>query len=59
MNLPKSFIKTPIIEIGRFFIKRKNKGKIFFHKKMNWFVEVFGIRFKKVGYYLMYKKTCF
>ena len=61
MNLPKSFIRTPLFEIGRTIIHRPNNkhSRIeFYHKKMSWWINIYGVRFKHIGFYIMLKKTC-
>lgn len=60
MNLPKSFIKNRLFEIGRTCITPPRKKLIeFYHKKISWWIEVYGVRFKHNGYYVMLKKICF
>jgi hypothetical protein len=60
MNLPKSFIKNRLFEIGRTVITSPRKKTIeFYHKKLTWWIDIYGIRFKHNGYYVMLKKICF
>ena len=59
MTIPKSFIKNSFIEIGRTIIRKHNNKRIeFYHKKLSWWLSVYGVRFKHVGYYIMIKKNC-
>jgi hypothetical protein len=59
MNIPKSFIKTRFIEIGRTIIhKPTSKSFEFYKRKISWWIYIYGVRFKHVGYYIMLKKTC-
>ena len=61
MNLPKSFIRTKFFEIGRTIIHRPNDKYLrveFYHRKISWWIYIYGVRFKHVGYYIMFKKTC-
>ena len=61
MNLPKSFIRTPLFEIGRTIIHRpisKFANVEFYHKKISWWINIYGIRFKHIGFYVMFKKAC-
>lgn len=60
MNLPKSFIKNRLFEVGRTVITRPRKKIIeFYHKKIAWWIDIYGIRLKYSGYYLILKKICF
>lgn len=63
MRPPKAFIKNRLFEIGRTVIQGKLKPqrkKIeFYCKKISWWITVYGVRFKHVGYYIMLKKNCF
>lgn len=61
MNLPKSFIKTRFFEIGRTIIHRpigKSLAFEFYHKKISRWINIYGVRFKHVGFYIMLKKVC-
>ena len=62
MNIPKSFIKTNLFEIGRTIIIRPSNKLVnieFYHRKISWWINIYGVRFKNVGYYVMLKKSCF
>ena len=62
MNFPKSYIKNRLFEIGKTVIVRKDKRKKmveFYHKKLTWWIDIYGVRFKHIGYYIMLKKNCF
>jgi hypothetical protein len=60
MNLPKSFIKNRLFEIGRTVVTHPRKKKIeFYHKTLAWWIEIYGVRFKHKCYYIMFKKICF
>ena len=61
MDLPKSFIKTRFFEIGRTIIHKpigKPLAFEFYHKKISWWINIYGVRFKHVGFYIMLKKVC-
>lgn len=59
MNLPKSFIRTRLFEIGRTIIHRPTEKVFeFYHRKISWWINIYGVRFKNIGYYLMLKKIC-
>ena len=60
MNLPKSIIRNRVFEIG-VAIVRKPKEKLveFFHKKLDWWLNIYGVRIKQYSCYLMWKKICF
>ena len=61
MKLPKSFIKTRFFEIGRTIIRRPTNKLVnieFYHRKISWWINIYGVRFKHVGFYIMFKKTC-
>lgn len=61
MNLPKSFIRTKLFEIGRTIIHRPTNKLLtieFYHKKISWWINIYGVRFKHIGFYIMFKKTC-
>ena len=61
MNIPKSFIKTRLFEIGRTIIHKPTNEKLkfdFYHRKISWWINIYGIRFKHIGYYIMFKKAC-
>ena len=59
MTTPKSFFKNKLFEIGRTIVYKPRKKKIeFYHKKISWWLRIYGIRFKHVAYYIMVKKTC-
>ena len=59
MNIPKSFIKTRLFEAGRTII-RKPTSKLmeFYHRKISWWINIYGVRIKHIGYYIMLKKVC-
>jgi len=60
MNLPKSYIKNRLFEIGRTVITHpKKKSFEFYKKKISWWIDIYGVRFGNVGYYIMFKKNCF
>jgi hypothetical protein len=60
MNFPKSFIKNRLFEVGRTVITRPRKKIIeFYHKKLTWWIDIYGVRFKHIGYYIILKKNCF
>lgn len=60
MRVPKSFIKNKLFEIGRTVIVKPRRGFInFYHKKLTWWINIYGFRLHHVGYYIMVKKICF
>jgi hypothetical protein len=60
MHVPKSFIKTRMFEIGRTVIHGQRKKVIeLYHKKISWWLNIYGVRFKHYGYYIIFKKMCF
>jgi len=60
MNFPKSYIRNRLFEIGKTVFVRKRKKLIeFYHKKLTWWIDIYGVRFKHIGYYIMFKKNCF
>lgn len=60
MRIPKTFIRNRIFEIGKTCIpKPRENGIEFYHKKISWWINIYGVRFKRVGYYIMLKKICF
>ena len=61
MKFPKSFIKTRFFEIGRTIIHRPDNKLVnieFYHRKISQWIDIYGVRFKHVGFYIMFKKTC-
>lgn len=60
MNLPKAFLRNRMFEIGVTFIKKPRKKRFEkYHKKIAWWMDVHGIRFKHFAIYIILKKTCF
>lgn len=60
MKLPKSFIRNKLFEIGRTVITKPRKKFIeFYHRRLSWWLNIYGVRFKHYGYYIMLKKICF
>ena len=60
MNLPKAFISNCFFELGRTVITRAMKKRIeIYHKRLTWWLDIYGVRFKHHGYYIMIKKNCF
>ena len=60
MNFPKSFFRNRLFEIGKTVIVGHRKKLIeFYHKKLTWWIQIYGVRFKHIGYYIMLKKNCF
>lgn len=60
MNLPKTFIKNCLFEIGKTVIVNPRKKTIeFYHKKLSWWMNIYGVRFKHHGLYIILKKICF
>lgn len=41
------------------FVKPRNKVIEFYHKKLAWWMDVYGVRFKHHGLYVIFKKICF
>jgi hypothetical protein len=59
MNLPKYFIKNRLFEVGITFIRKPRKKLVeFYHRKLAWWINVYGIRFKHFAFYTILKKTC-
>jgi hypothetical protein len=60
MRVPKSFIRNRLFEIGRTIVSKPRKKTMeFCHKRLAWWINVYEIRFKHIGYYLIVKKICF
>ena len=60
MRLPKTFLKTKLFELGRtVLVKPKKKFLDFYYRKINWWITIYGVRFRHHGYYIMLKKVCF
>jgi hypothetical protein len=60
MRIPKSYIKNNIFEIGKtVIVKPRKKAMEFYHKRISWWITIYGVRFRRVGYYVMLKKICF
>ena len=60
MNLPKSFIRNRLFEFcGTFVSRPRKKNMEFYHKKLAWWMDVYGVRFKYRGFYFILKKICF
>ena len=59
MNLPKYFIANSLFEVGGTFIKKPRKKLIeLYHKKLAWWINVYGIRFRHLAFYVILKKNC-
>ena len=60
MKIPKAFVRNRLFEFGRTSIsKPRENGMEFYRKKISWWITIYGVRFKRVGYYIMLKKICF
>ena len=60
MKFPKSFIKNKIFEIGRTVINKPRKKVVeLYHKRLTWRLNIYVVRFRHYGYYIMFKKICF
>ena len=60
MNIPKSFIKNRFFEVySTIFTKPRKKTVEFYHKKLSWWMDVYGVRFRNSGIYVVFKKICF
>lgn len=63
MKIPRAFLKNRLFEIGRTVISGKmgiNRKRVeFYRKTISWWITVYGVRFGKVGYYVMLKRLCF
>jgi len=60
MNSPKAFINTRFFEIcSTIFVKPRKRIIEFYHKKLAWWMDVYGVRFKHHGLYVIFKKICF
>lgn len=60
MKLPKSFIRNRIFEIGITAINKPRKKLIeFYHKRLAWWLDIYGVKFKHYSCYLILKKVCF
>lgn len=60
MNLPKYFARNRVFEVGITFIKKSRKKSVeFYHKKLAWWVNVYGVRFKHFAVYAILKRVCF
>ena len=47
MNIPKSFIKNRFFEVySTIFAKPRKKTVEFYHKKLSWWMNVYGVRFR-------------
>lgn len=60
MRTPKSFIRTRLFEICRTIFIKPRKGVIeFYHKRLAWWMDIYGVRFKHTGFYIIFKRICF
>ena len=60
MNLPRAIIRNKLFEIcTTVFVKPRKKTMEVYHKKLAWWMNIYGLRFKRVGFYVIFKKVCF
>ena len=60
MNSPRAFVKTRLFEVCMtIFVKPREKVIEFYHRKLAWWMDVYGVRFKHHGLYVIFKKICF
>lgn len=59
MRVPKSFIRNRLFEVcTTVFVKPRKKAVEIYHKRLAWWMNIYGIRFKHTGLYLILKKIC-
>ena len=59
MNVPKSFIRNRCFEVcATIFVKPRKKMLEFYHKKLAWWLNIYGVRLRHNGLYIIFKKTC-
>ena len=59
MNLPEFLYRNRLYEIDKTVITRPRKKMVdFYHRKLTWWLNVYGIRFKYTAVCIILKKTC-
>jgi hypothetical protein len=59
MNTPRSFIRNRFFEVcTTVFVKPRKKIIEFYHKRLSWWINIYGVRFKHIGLYVILKKVC-
>jgi len=59
MRAPKAFIRNRLFEVcTTVFVKPRKKVIELYHKKLAWWMDIYGIRFKHSGLYIIFKKIC-
>ena len=60
MRVPRPFIKNRFFEVcTTIFTKPRKKAVEIYHKKLAWWMNIYGVRFRHNGLYIIFKKICF
>ena len=58
MRVPKSFIRNRLFEVCTTIFVKPRKKAIELYKRLAWWMDIYGVRFKHNGLYIIFKKIC-